>query len=371
VIDSRGGRSQDNATAGNGGDILIEILDSDANGDGGISIQNDINSNGGNSDAAGTTGSAGDITLTANGAQNISLSSASTDLFAETGSGGTTTIGGAITVYTEGVYQHTNAGNDVVSTDADVTITANGIDIADNTNNNAFQTTGALRLQTASNTTAMSLNRALATSSDFDLSSTEIQDLTGNGTPVDLVIGSATSTSTMTIGGAVGLSGKTLSLLANAFSDGDTTINVITATDLNMTANGGSIGGATTNNAIDTSVTNFSATATSGNVYIDESGGIQLTGIDTGDFSLNASGAITDTGTINITGLADLSGTAITLGDGTFNAATLTFNSAGAVAISEDSTMDIVGTNTAGSADLDSTAVLSDTGATSIAIGNL
>jgi Ca2+-binding RTX toxin-like protein len=74
---------------------------------------------------------------------------------------------------------------------------------------------------------------------------------------------------------------------------------------------------------------------------------------------------------VNVTGLADVNGTSISLGGGTFNAGTLTYNSAGAVAISEDSSMDIVGVNTAGSADLDSTAGISDAGATSVNVTGL
>ena len=75
---------------------------------------------------------------------------------------------------------------------------------------------------------------------------------------------------------------------------------------------------------------------------------------------MTATGGITDTAAadLGVTGLANLNAgsAAITLGAGTLNFGTLTFNSAGAVVISEDSRMDIVGVNTAGSANLDSTA---------------
>ena len=59
------------------------------------------------------------------------------------------------------------------------------------------------------------------------------------------------------------------------------------------------------------------------------------------------------------------------LGSGAFNAGTLTFDSAGSVSISEDSSLDLVGTNTAGSANLGSTAGVSDAGATSVSVTGL
>src|SRR5258706_16092214 len=65
-----------------------------------------------------------------------------------------------------------------------------------------------------------------------------------------------------------------------------------------------------------------------------------------------------------------LSGTSINLTKA-LNAGTLTFNSAGAVTISEASAMDLVGTNTAGSATLTSTAGISDAGGTSTAVTGL
>jgi hypothetical protein len=74
---------------------------------------------------------------------------------------------------------------------------------------------------------------------------------------------------------------------------------------------------------------------------------------------------------LNVTGLLDVSGTSIVLGSGTFNAGTLAFSSPGAVTISEGSSLDLVGSNTAGSADLDSTAGVSDAGATSVNVTGL
>src|SRR5436305_387016 len=69
--------------------------------------------------------------------------------------------------------------------------------------------------------------------------------------------------------------------------------------------------------------------------------------------------------------ISDVAGTSINLGGGTFNTGTLTFNSAGAVVVSEDRRLDITGVSTAGSADLESTAGISDAGATSVNVTGL
>jgi hypothetical protein len=101
---------------------------------------------------------------------------------------------------------------------------------------------------------------------------------------------------------------------------------------------------------------------------------MDIVGVNTaGSANLDSTAGISDAGatSVTVTGLADVAGTSIGLGGGTFNAGTLTFNSAGAVVISEDSSMDIVGVNTAGSANLDSTAGISDAGATSVTVTGL
>ena len=109
-----------------------------------------------------------------------------------------------------------------------------------------------------------------------------------------------------------------------------------------------------------------------GAVAIDEDSGMLIAGVNTaGSANLDSTATIDDTGvtSIAVTGLADVNGvTGVSLGAGTFNTGTLTFNSGGSVSISEDSAIDIVGVNTANNADINSTATLSDAGATSIAV---
>ncbi|MFM9962616.1 MAG: DUF4394 domain-containing protein [Planctomycetaceae bacterium] len=114
--------------------------------------------------------------------------------------------------------------------------------------------------------------------------------------------------------------------------------------------------------------------SSSGAVVISEDSGTNIVGVNTAlSLDLDSTGAITDaTATsVAVTNLADVNGTSISLGGGTFNAGTLTFNSMGAVVISEDSGTNIVGVNTALSLDLDSTGAITDATATSVAVTNL
>lgn len=122
--------------------------------------------------------------------------------------------------------------------------------------------------------------------------------------------------------------------------------------------------------------TNFgSLNLTGGAVSISEDSSSELAAVTASTFTLNAQGAITDTGNVAVTGAASFNsnGAAITLGDNpaeTTNFGTLNFNG-GAVAITEDSAMDLVGSNTAASAVLTASGALSDAGATSVAITGL
>ncbi|MGY8749476.1 MAG: hypothetical protein ACKVHR_15630 [Pirellulales bacterium] len=96
-----------------------------------------------------------------------------------------------------------------------------------------------------------------------------------------------------------------------------------------------------------------SLTLNGGTVTISEDSSTEFVGssVLTGDLTLISSGAITELeANVDVNGLLDVTGTEITLGVdslGTFNAGTLTFNSAGSVTISEDSSLNLVGTNNA------------------------
>ena len=108
-----------------------------------------------------------------------------------------------------------------------------------------------------------------------------------------------------------------------------------------------------------------------GSVTVSEDSSLDLVGTNTaGSADLNSTASVSDAGavSVNVAGLLDVSGTSVALGSGAsvFNTGTLTFSSAGSVTISEASSLDLVGINTASSADLDSTAGVSDAGAASL-----
>ena len=106
-------------------------------------------------------------------------------------------------------------------------------------------------------------------------------------------------------------------------------------------------------------------------------GSISLAGTVVGDsLDASATGSITDGsgGDLAIAGLAEFTAGSVELGNDAGNVTnfgTLTFTSAGSVMIGEDSSLDLVGDNTAGSADLDSNASVSDAGATSLNVTGL
>jgi hypothetical protein len=111
-------------------------------------------------------------------------------------------------------------------------------------------------------------------------------------------------------------------------------------------------------------------------VTISEDSDTNLVGVNsaTGSLTLDSTGAISDAGATSVTvgGLADVdAATTISLGGGTFNAGTLTFDAVN-VTIAEDSNTDLVGVNVAtGTLALDSTGAISDAGATSVTVGGL
>ena len=107
---------------------------------------------------------------------------------------------------------------------------------------------------------------------------------------------------------------------------------------------------------------------------IAEDSSTDIVGINTaGSALITSTGALSDAGatSVTVTGLGSFGGTSISLGGGTFNTGTLTFNSGGSVTIAEDSNMDIVGINTGGVTILTSTGGISDAGATSVNVGAL
>lgn len=124
------------------------------------------------------------------------------------------------------------------------------------------------------------------------------------------------------------------------------------------------------------STTNFGTLSfrSSGAVAIQEDSATEITA-DNSSLSLflESTGVITDSSTsLNVTGLADLTGSAITVGGAasTTNFGTLSFHSSGAVAIQEDSSTEITGNNSALSLVLNSTGDITDS-STSLSVTGL
>ena|GEM_PF-1799015 len=229
----------------------------------------------------------------------------------------TTSAGnGAVSIDTgTGTYTQ-NANIDIASGSGAITVTADNMVINANAGNNAFGTTGALTLKTSTATRGITLGGTTEIAGQLTLQDSEISAFASN-TPSNITIGRADSTGIMTIGGAIGLAGNTLNLKAGAITDGNTTNNIITASTLNLQANG-NIGG-TGGNAIDFVASTVSANITdNGSVYLSSTGGYVLgaTNVVSGTLSLGAGGAITQSGAATAASLKlAASGQNVTLSD--------------------------------------------------------
>ncbi|OAI52333.1 hypothetical protein AYO46_05740, partial [Betaproteobacteria bacterium SCGC AG-212-J23] len=141
-------------------------------------------------------------------------------------------------------------------------------------------------------------------------------------------------------------------------------------TNASFTASGG---GAITVGAVPGGFTSGSLTFnTTGAVNIIEISNTVLSGTSTaGSLLLNSGGTITDDGTANVTvtNNASFIGTGITLAN-TYHFGTLTFNSSGAVDITEADATQITGSNTVDSLTLTSAGAITNASGTSIAVTN-
>jgi hypothetical protein len=187
--------------------------------------------------------------------------------------------------------------------------------------------------------------------------------------------------------GSLNLTGSAISIT----EDSSTELAAVSATSLTLNSNGAqtdtgniNVTGLATFNASGNSITfgnnlgentNFGTLNINGGaVSINEDSSMDLVGTNVlGSAALSATGAISDAlaTSVAVTGLASFSGTSLSLGAGTFNTGSITFNSAGAVNIAEDSNMDIVGVNTGGTTNLSAIGGISDTLATSVNVGGL
>ena len=177
---------------------------------------------------------------------------------------------------------------------------------------------------------------------------------------------------------AITLAGSTLTVVGAAaltatvgnIADGNAAANNLTAPSLTATA--------VTGIDLDTTIVDLTATNTgAGNVTIDEVNGLNLLGLSVanGNAVINAGGALTDgaTAITSVSGNGSFSGTTITLGEAggdLFDVGTLTFASAGAVNISENSSTQLTGTNAASSLILNSAAALTNAASASLTVTN-
>ncbi|MBI2772711.1 MAG: filamentous hemagglutinin N-terminal domain-containing protein [Burkholderiales bacterium] len=297
--------------------------------------------------------------LTVSGAGTITLNADADN----SGAGGVTlaanvtSAGGAISISGASYTQNTNI--DVSAGAGAITVAANAVAIAANAGNNALTTSGTLTLKPKTGSQAMSLAGAAA----FDLSAAEITAvLTGATGPI--VIGDATSSGIMTIGGAAAFTGRNLTL--NAGSITDTGIQTVTATTVALNANG-QIGTDGTN-GIDISATNLRVNS-SGNAsaFVRATGAVALasgtSSVGSGTLDLVATGNVTQSaavtaGTLKVKTLS--AGTAnITLTTATNDAGIVnlqarnagdTANAAGAIQYTGANGFDVAAANSTGNA---------------------
>ncbi|RBA23598.1 filamentous hemagglutinin N-terminal domain-containing protein [Herminiimonas fonticola] len=268
-----------------------------------------------------------------------------------------------------------NANIDIVAGSGPITISADTVTINANTGNNALTTSGALTLKAKTAGRAMSLGGA----SGFDLSTAELTALATGATGA-IVIGDAASTGVMTIGSAVNLAGKTLTL--NAGSITDIGVRTITASNVNLNANGQI--GSSNADGIDIAASNLSVNTTGNADAFIRTGAINLgagsEGSNVGSATLDivATGTVTQTaGTGNITagalnvktlsaGIAN-----ITLNNNGNDAATVnlqarnaadTSNASGTIQYSGSGGFDVATVATAGNATLSAGGVVTQSG---------
>ncbi len=250
--------------------------------------------------------------------------------------GAITDVGGTSLTITNGVNITSGAGTSVILDDTafnvggNTTLTAGaGQDIIINNAANSF--TGTVTFVASSGT--------LANVNVFDTTAFDLQALTVTSILTAISGGALTDSGNLSVAGLATLGGSSITI----GGAGETT----------------NLGSLTVNS--------------SGTVTIQEDSSMLLAGINTGGTTtLSSTAGVSDTGATSVNvGALTVSGTSINLGGGIFNATTLTFNSAGAVTIAEDSNMDLVGVNTGVTTILSSTGALSDSAATSVNVGAL
>lgn len=138
--------------------------------------------------------------------------------------------------------------------------------------------------------------------STYNIDSAGIAALKG-AAATTIVIGQSSGTGMLTVGGAVDLTGKNVTLNAGSFTDGAKTDRPITATVLNLNANtsGGNVGTSASNGELDIVAANLSVKTTGGgSAFLKAAGGVVIgtSDVGAGALSLTASGAVSQTDVI-------------------------------------------------------------------------
>ncbi len=356
-----------NQAGGNGAAVSVSST-------GGSVAVGSIATTGGNGVAGvAAGGNAGAITLDAAGAglgitlaSNLSAVGGTAAGGAAVGSGGAILVDAGTGTYTQNTNVDVSAGTGAITVVAD----SLAISTAANTGNNAFSTSGVLTLKPKTAGRAMSI----AGSSAFDLSTLEMARFLGaTGVTGPIVVGDTASTGVMTIGAAVNLAGKTLTL--NAGSIADTGTQLITATNVTLHANG-NIG--SSGDRINVAATNLGVNTTAGGSAFVATGAINM-GVGSaasnvaGTLDLLAGGAVTQTAsTGNITaGTLKIQNSAanspITLTNSGNNAGTINLQatSAGAIQYTDVNGFDVAAVLTTGNATLSAGGAVTQSGAIS------
>jgi hypothetical protein len=288
--------------------------------------------------------------------------------------GNLTTTNNAVSIDAgTGAYTQ-NANIDISAGTGPITLTANTVAIAANTGNNALTTSGTLTLKPKTAGQAMSLAGASA----FDISAAELTAI-ATGATGPIVVGDAASTGVLTIGAAVGLAGKTLTL--NAGSITDTGVQTITAQNVTLNANGQI--GTSAANGIDIAATNLAVNTTANANAFVRTGAINLgtggSSLGSGTLDLTATGNVTQTastgnitaGTLRVKSLS--AGAAnITLNNSGNDVAAVnlqarnagdTANASGAIQYTDATGFDVAALATTGNATLSAGGVVTQSGA--------
>jgi len=391
AITSSGGAATGTANGRNAGSVTLSGA--------GVTLAatTSITANGSNGSTLGAGGNGGAVSVTSSGAINaagaisaIGGNGAGGQPVGQGGaitlsaSGGNVTLAGSVTTTNQAVAIDAGTGTytqnnnvDVAAGTGAITVTADTVAIGTNTGNNALTTSGTLTLKTKTASRDMSLGG----SAGFDLSAAEITAI-ATGATGPIVIGASASTGTLTIGSAVNLAGKSVTLNAGSISDSG--VKTITASNLTLNAQGqiGSDG----SNGIDVAVTNLSVnTSGNANAFV-RSGAVNLgvgssagANVGSGTLELVATGNVTQTastgnltaGTLKVKTLS--AGTAnITLTNSGNDVATIdlkarnagdTANAVGALQYGDANGFDVAALATTGNATLSAGAAVSQSGA--------